>query len=305
MSTNQKTKLIFQSAAHQNTTQHTTTLLGIHEYSTLAAADQTLFKQPPDLVSPIYALTTASTIFHPQGGGQPSDVGSMTFTLDATEHKFEVVMVRPAQSQAGAVLHFGHFTTPGSPRVANQRPAHATVSQTVDAAKRHLYSRLHTAGHVLGAATRNTLESRVANFDELKASHFPDSAACEFQGLIDGKYKPEVQDAVDGLVAKDAEVRIEWWTKADFRSRGLTRLAPDEKTWRDIAVLVGEDGDELPATNGEVDDEKTKIRVVNIVGAEVYPCGGTHVPSTRACGKVTVRKISRQKGNSRISYMVD
>jgi Ser-tRNA(Ala) deacylase AlaX len=47
-----------------------------------------------------------------------------------------------------------------------------------------------------------------------------------------------------------------------------------------------------------------KFRVVRIVGAEVYPCGGTHVDSTDLCGGTVVKKISRSKGNSRVSYAV-
>lgn len=68
-------------------------------------------------------------------------------------------------------------------------------------------------------------------------------------------------------------------------------------------MRVDADGKEV---DGDADDEEeTRIRVVNIVGSEVYPCGGTHVPGTKGCGKVVVKKISRTKGNSRISYSVD
>lgn len=103
-------------------------------------------------------------------------------------------------------------------------------------------------------------------------------------------------------------MRIEWWTKREFRGRGLERLLPGDEVWRDIAVWVDEAGREVErvAGDGEVDqDEETRIRVVNIVGSEVYPCGGTHVAGTKGCGKVVVKKISRAKGNSRISYSVD
>ncbi|KAL1843348.1 hypothetical protein VTK73DRAFT_2864 [Phialemonium thermophilum] len=49
-------------------------------------------------------------------------------------------------------------------------------------------------------------------------------------------------------------VRVDWWDEDDFRRRGLERLIPPPGT----------------APPGE------KFRVVEIVGAEVYPCGGTH-----------------------------
>lgn len=210
-------------------------------------------------------------------------------------------MARTSATNTGTVLHFGYFIDES---FAQPGPSSLPVIQAVDSDKRHLYSRLHTAGHVLGTATRSLLEDKIEDFDELKASHFPDAASCEFKGSIDGKYKSEIQTAVDQLVDKDAEVRIGWWRREDFRSRGLERLLPTDEVWSQIATQVDESGEEVEGSTG-TDDEATRIRVVEIVGFEVYPCGGTHVPSTKGCGKVSVKKISRSKGTSRVSYLVD
>lgn len=227
-------------------------------------------------------MITDQTLFHPQGGGQPSDVGTMT-SLPSSEltTTFTVTAVRTALSPThqGQVLHLGTFNPPTSPF-----PPNTTITQNLDISKRAYYSRLHTAGHVLGSAVRHLLEHEIPDFDELKASHFPDSASCEFRGLIDGKWKAPIQAKVDDFMARDMPVEIEWWTEADFVANGLQRLVPQDKS----LVAPGE-----------------KFRVVRIVGAEVYPCGGTHVDSTKGCGKTTVRRISRQKGVSRVSYAVD
>ena len=184
--------------------------------------------------------------------------------------------VSAVRKEDGQVLHLGRFTDSATFSEGD------LVSQDIDAAKRLYHSRLHTAGHVLGAAVRHLLENEVPGFDELKASHFPDSASCEFQGVIEGRWKEAIQARVDEYVAAAMPVEIEWWDAADFRRRGLERLIPG-------AGLVPE---------GE------KFRVVNIVGAEVYPCGGTHVDTTDLCGETKVRKISRSKGQSRVSYAV-
>ena len=289
------TKLVFHSGAHQQTYEHETRLSFIHLLNELPEADRNLFKVPPEIKSPLLAITTESTVFHPQGGGQPSDVGEMVV---AGSRSFNVLTARTSPTNPSVVLHFGHFQDDQESGDLNG----AKVTQRVDAEKRRLFSRLHTAGHVLGAATRTLLEDRIDKFDELKASHFPDSAACEFQGSIDGKYKPEIQAAVDKMVSDDAEVRIGWWTKSNFRARKLERLLISDEDWKAIAIAVDENGEDL---GHEANDEQTRIRVVDIVGAEVYPCGGTHVPSTKQCGQVTVKKISRSKGNSRVSYLVD
>jgi Ser-tRNA(Ala) deacylase AlaX len=183
----------------------------------------------------------------------------------------------------GQVLHFGRFKSAAesseTKAIFNEGDV---VELAIDAEKRLLFSRFHTAGHVLGSAIRHLLEKEVEGFDELKASHFPDSASCEFQGLIDGKYKGPIQARVDEYLAAKMPVEVEWWDEDDFRSHGLERLIPDRSL----------------APPGE------KFRVVNIVGAEVYPCGGTHVDTTDLCGETTVKKISRSKGKSRVSYTV-
>lgn len=294
-----KTRLVFHSGAHQQTYEHQTEVLASLPLDELSEEDKSLCKLASEPPSPVFVFITQSTIFHPQGGGQPSDVGRISITTSESELSVDVLHARSSITYPGLVLHFGCFSGQESLKRNSQYPLSA--KQFVDSEKRLLFSRLHTAGHCLGAATRTLLESKVANFDELKASHFPDAASCEFQGLIDGKYKGDIQKAVDEIVAADSEVRIEWWRKREFRERGLERLLPDDKVWQEIAIQVDENGEDTDA-GGE---DETRIRVVNIVGAEVYPCGGTHVPTTKECGKVGVRKISRQKGNSRVSYTVD
>jgi Ser-tRNA(Ala) deacylase AlaX len=270
-----RTKLRYQWEARLYELQ--TKVLAVYPYSSLDEANRQLFKEGGE---EDYAVVTEDTIFHPQGGGQPSDVGVITGPRDTI---FTVATVRMDAVHDGKVLHFGRFRSPTEPESAvDVFKIGVGVMQSIDVEKRLLYSRLHTAGHVLGAAVRHLLENEVEGFDELKASHFPDSAACEFQGLIEGKWKEPIQKRVDEYVAAQMPVQVDWWDEEDFRRRGLERLIPDAG----LAPL------------GE------KFRVVNIVGAEVYPCGGTHVDTTDLCGQTTVKKISRSKGKSRVSYTV-
>lgn len=265
---------------HHNAKLHKLSSLvaAIRPFSALEEANRLLFKQGSD---EDHVVVTDKTIFHPQGGGQPSDVGSMT---SASGLVFDVQAVRMDAIQDGQVLHFGRFSSSSSSSPTTTFQTGESVEQAIDVEKRLLYSRLHTAGHVLGAAVRHLLEKQVPGFDELKASHFPDSAACEFAGLIEGKWKDPIQKKVDEYVAAAMPVEIDWWDEDDFRKHGLERLIPDREA---VGAAPGE-----------------KFRVVNIVGAEVYPCGGTHVDTTDLCGETKVKKISRSKGQSRVSYTV-
>ncbi|KAL7620448.1 hypothetical protein AAE478_009443 [Parahypoxylon ruwenzoriense] len=266
-----RTYLTFQHNAKLHTLQ--TVITAVRSIAVLEEANRGLFKQSND---DDHVVVTEQTIFHPQGGGQPSDVGVIKGPDGAS---FDVSMARMSAINEGEVLHFGRFANPSSIFKSGD-----TVTQTIDSERRNLYSRYHTAGHVLGSAVRHLLEKEIANFDELKASHFPESAACEFQGLIEGKWKDAIQARVDDYISKDMPVEIDWWDEGDFKVNGLERLIPDRKAM------------------GMADDEK--FRVVKIIGAEVYPCGGTHVDSTELCGKTNVKKISRAKGTSRVSYVL-
>jgi Ser-tRNA(Ala) deacylase AlaX len=270
-----RTVLSYQTNAKLYTLS--TLVQAITPFAQLAEANQQAFKTA-GATDQDSVVVTQETIFHPQGGGQPSDVG--VITSPSSGASFTVSAVRHDAVNDGVVLHLGRFAAAGSkPFTVGD-----TVEQSIDVDKRTLHSRLHTAGHVLGAAVRHLLEREIPGFDELKASHFPDSAACEFQGLIDGKWKEPIQKKVTEYVERGMPVEIEFWDEDDFRREGLERLIPKDRG--------------LDASRGE------KYRIVRIVGAEVYPCGGTHVDTTDQCGKVGVRKISRQKGTSRVSYNV-
>ncbi|CAN8105299.1 unnamed protein product [Discula destructiva] len=280
-STTARTQLVFHHEAKLSTLP--TLVTAVRPFLDLEEPNQALFRTGS---SADHVVVAKKTIFHPQGGGQPSDVGTMTRSsgpANAPRAVFDVHAVRMDAVNDGQVLHFGRFSSgDDDSSSALVFTAGEEVAQTIDVEKRLLYSRLHTAGHVLGAAVRHLCMREVEGFDELKASHFPDSAACEFAGLIEGKWKDPIQKKVDEYVAAAMPVEIDWWDEEDFKKHGLERLIPD----RSLAPL------------GE------KFRVVNIVGAEVYPCGGTHVDTTDLCGETKVKKISRSKGQSRVSYTV-
>ncbi|PKY03090.1 alanyl-tRNA synthetase [Aspergillus campestris IBT 28561] len=272
-------------AYHYDGKLHTyeTTTTSITPFSALPEPTRALFKEGTD---EHYVVTTAGTIFHPQGGGQPSDTGTMELLPSRPSTPPTKFTVHTARKSNNQVLHLGTFDsssqlfTPGE-----------IILQKIDPAKRLLHSRLHTAGHVLGGAVRQLLEDKIEGFDELKASHFPGSAACEFRGLIPGEWKGGIQERVREIVEGKVVVRVEWWRVGDFEERGLGRL---------LGGIAG-DGDGDGDENGGEEEEgkEKKLRVVVIDGVETYPCGGTHVDTTDLCGEVLVKKIVRKSGVSK------
>lgn len=269
-----RTRLEFQHDAKLHNIQ--TAVTAVRPFDSLEEANRQLFKTG---TAEDHVVVTERTIFHPQGGGQPSDVGSMTGPGGT---HFTVTAVRMDAVCDGQVLHLGRFSREGDINPSTFTEGD-TITQEIDMEKRLLYSRLHTAGHVLGASVRHLVKDEVENFSELKASHFPGAAACEFQGAIEGKWKDPIQRKVDEAIAAKLPVSIEWWDAEDFRANGLDYLLP-------------EGGHVAP---GE------KFRMVHIAGLDRYPCGGTHVDTTDLCGRTTVRKIACKKGQSKVSYAVE
>ncbi len=254
----------------EKTNEIITTIVTIEPISTVSQVDRALFKQATD---ENFVVTTAETIFYPQGGGQPSYSGTMTSATSDDAASFEVTNVRTGS--LGHILHLGHFRTPKESLFS----AGDTVQQATDTAKHDLNCRLHTAGHIVGLAVRHLAQS-IPDVTELKAQHYPDAAFVEFRGYIDGKHKEAIQAESNDFVQKALPVKIDWWDEKKLRENG--GVVPDK-----LAVPEGE-----------------SLRVVNIGGAGAYPCGGIHVCQTDRIGKIQIRRISRQKGISKVSYSI-
>lgn len=202
---------------------------------------------------------------------------------DSRGLSLNVKLVRKLAS--GVILHVGSLvpataeTTPETTTDVPFKKAQKVVLR-VDDEVRNYHSRLHTAGHLIGLAVRQ-LAAAIGEVSEVKANHAPGSSFVEFAGLIGGEHKPAIQGAVDKMVAADRAVSVRWWDAQQAKQRCMA--VPDT-----AAFPPGED----------------LMRVVEVEGWGAYPCGGTHLPTTGAIGKVVIRKISRQKGISKISYEV-
>lgn len=269
----ESTKLIYQQDGER--LFHGSKILSIIPVSALSIADQALTKDSPEIQ---HAIITDSTIFYVQGGGQPADIGTMKSNLAAkTDSIFEVKSVRQP-AHGSQMLHLGRFVPVGT----TMFDAGEQVHQHVDAATRNLHSRLHTAGHVMSLAIHALCrEGVLPPLKESKASHYPDSASVVFEGTIEGKHKDAIQAKTDEFVRSAKPVNIHWWSMEELRQKcyGVT------------------EGFQLP--EGEV-----MGRVVEMEGLGSYPCGGTHVQDCSQVGNIVVKKISRSKGVSKVSYTV-
>ncbi|KAJ5773415.1 Translation elongation/initiation factor/Ribosomal beta-barrel [Penicillium paradoxum] len=165
----------------------------------------------------------------------------------------------------GLYLHFGKYLDSSSPFAEGQH-----VVQRVDDSKRNYHSRLHSAGHIVGLA----MQLLMPEMKKVKANHFPGEAAMEYEGLLYNEHKRIIQEKVDELVSRDLPILMSWL-------EGGVRMGDGEGFSRD-----------------------GRTRIASIGGLDHNACGGTHVARTGLVGSVVIRKISRQKGVSRVAYDV-
>ena len=214
----------------------------------------------------VVRLALDRTTFYPTGGGQPHDVGSLSWEGGSAA----VVEVR----KQGTVVW--HTLAGGAPV---PEPG-AAVTATIDWDRRHALMRTHSALHVLCGVIWNEWSVPVTG-----GNMEPLAARMDFE--LDPT--PEGFGArVDELVA--AEVAADRPIEVSFLPRDEAVL--DEALIRTKVSLVPESVKEL--------------RVVDIVGLDKQADGGTHVRSTAEIGRVRVVKTeSKGKGNKRVRIVVE
>lgn len=129
------------------------------------------------------------TIFHPQGGGQPSDRG----TLESSNGLMEVQQVKKRED--GSIEHRGSMIS-GTFAVGD------TVTCNIDRSARQLHSRLHSAGHLLDVA----LEKLGYHWEAGKSYHFVDGPYVEYQ--TDEVPNPDLAARLEAAAAELIEANI-------------------------------------------------------------------------------------------------
>ncbi|MEV6669116.1 alanyl-tRNA synthetase [Streptomyces sp. NPDC051162] len=141
-------------------------------------------------------VTLAENIFHPQGGGQPSDIGTVN---GAEAGPFRVLDgdVPVVRLACGEKFEVG-----------------TDVTSAVDPELRRRHAALHTCGHVVDGFIRATgLKHKVSN-------HFPGQARIEFEL---GDTKPDL-DRLAASVEESTRAAIESNRKVFATDRGDQRI---------------------------------------------------------------------------------
>lgn len=148
-------------------------------------------------------------------------------------------------------------------------PVGSKVAGRIDGARRHEHMSLHTAQHMLSRALaevgRHTVSARLG-----------ESAA-----TIDTDQPTSLQEA------RDAAERVQAVVDADREIRTLYPSPPELAAMKLRRAPKVEEG----------------IRIIEVDGFDLTPCGGTHCTRTAQVGLVHVTDVQSYKGGSRITFV--
>jgi misacylated tRNA(Ala) deacylase len=168
---------------------------------------------------------------------------------------------------SGEILH---VLADGSPAP----PLGETVHVELDWDRRYRYMRMHTAMHLLGAVLRYGVTGGNISADKSRLDF-------DMEGSVD---KEAVGAALQALVAEDHPIRCRWISGAE--------LDANPELVRTMSV-------QPPRGKGAV-------RLLEIEGVDLQPCGGTHLKSTAEVGKVRIGKVEKKgRRNRRVNIHLD
>ena len=150
--------------------------------------------------------------------------------------------------------------------LAAQAPG-AEVTACVDAARRRAHMRFHTTTHLLCALVPHAVNG---------CSITERYARLDFH-MNEPLDKDELSRGIARLVAEAHAVRHRWISEAE--------LDANPQLVRSMSV-------QPPRGQG-------RIRVVEIEGVDLQPCGGTHVANTAEIGNVIVTKVEKKSAMTR------
>jgi misacylated tRNA(Ala) deacylase len=203
------------------------------------------------------------TVFYATSGGQPGDSGILTTASGARIPIATAVYTDAAKTE---IAHVPVQGVPGAPALA----VGDAVTATIDWDKRHARMRMHTALHLLSAALPYAVTGGSVGDSEGRLDFdIPDA----------GLDKDAVGEKVAAMIAANAPVTSRWISDAELEANpGLIKTMSAKP----------------PMGSG-------RVRLIEIAGLDLQPCGGTHVRATGEIGAVRVTQIEKKgKQNRRV-----
>ena len=206
-----------------------------------------------------HGIVLDRTVFYPLGGGQAGDAGVLRL---ADGREIAIADTRKHPSRPGDIAH---VPAPGSDLAALAPGVRVTAN--IDPERRRAHMRFHTATHLLCA-----LIPHPVNGCSITAGY----ARLDFH-MTEPLDKEALNAGLARLVGQAHPVRHRWIDEAELDANpGLVRSMSVQP----------------PRGLG-------RVRVLEIEGVDLQPCGGTHVANTADIGAVIVTKIEKKSAMTR------
>jgi misacylated tRNA(Ala) deacylase len=199
------------------------------------------------------------TVFYPRGGGQAGDAGILIRGDGAA-----IVISDTVKGEApGEIVH---VPAPEQAAPRSLVPGEK-VTARIDWERRHRHMRFHTATHLLCAIVPHQTNG---------CSITEQYARLDFD-MTEPLEREHLERELARLVAEARDVRTIWITDEELDAK------PD---------LVRTMSVKPPRGLG-------RLRLLEIDGVDLQPCGGTHVANTREIGNLRVAKIEKKSARTR------
>ncbi|RLG42547.1 MAG: alanyl-tRNA editing protein AlaX [Thermoproteota archaeon] len=191
-----------------------------------------------------------------------------TGVIEARKFQFKVSWVK---EEGEDVIHLGSMEGKISPG--------DIVRGVIDWDRRYKLMRMHTAAHLLETAVEKVVGSARVWGSGINVDH----ARLDFKARISSEQLPEIEEEINKLVKMDVPVIARFVDKVEA-----------EEIMRKYGFELGREYLQLE-----------KLRLVEVEGIRVDPCGGTHVSRTGEIGEVKLLgRKSKGAGITRIRFTV-
>jgi misacylated tRNA(Ala) deacylase len=200
------------------------------------------------------------TVFYPHGGGQAGDRGELVF---GDGSRIAIADTRKGELPGEIV----HLAAPGQEAALDRLVPGMTVRARIDRERRQRHMRFHTATHLLCALVPHPVNG---------CSITADYARLDFH-MNEPLDRATLDAGLARLIHEAHPVRHRWISEAELDANpGLVRSMSVQP----------------PRGLG-------RVRVLEIEGIDLQPCGGTHVANTSDIGPIVVTKIEKKSAMTR------
>ena len=204
------------------------------------------------------------TAFYPLGGGQPADIGPISWS----EGEANVTDVRKKN-------RIRHIVEGDLPEVGD------LVNGNIDWSRRYSHMRMHTSQHLVSAVVNEVYGS-----DTVGNQIGQEKSRIDFKPLkINKNELNEIEDKVNDYISKDLEVTISEELRSNLENNPDIRSSMSSGLWKMLPKSV------------------TQLRVITIGDIDVCPCAGTHVKSLKEIGNVSfIKRDNKGAEKLRLTY---